>query len=304
MTSDVARPSVTTAKQASATPLLTLLLGLIVVEVLVQFGTLVGLPDAVTSILSVVLALVVLLLHGSQALGWRSLIAYLVITVGISFAAEALGVATGLVFGPYHYTNLFGPKLLGVPPLIQAAYAAMGYSSLIMGRTILGMRGAPTKMSSILAVSLLAAMIMVAWDVGMDPYQSTVGGIWIWHTGGPYFGVGIHNFIGWFVTVFCYLFVYHLYAARQGEQQSEVASTSLTFWTVPVLLYAAFGLGNIIPVWTGISPYASPENYSGTAGQLTSSLALVTTFVMGIPIVSSLLVLWRERSASPSTAPA
>ncbi len=131
----------------------------------------------------------------------------------------------------------------------------------------------------------------------MDPYQSTVSGIWIWHTGGPYFGVGIHNFIGWFGTVFCYLLVYHIYAARNAEQPAASLVDSRLFQSAPILLYVAFGIGNIVPVWIGgISlPYASPDNYKGTLEALEQSLALVTVFVMGIPVVASLLNLWRDR---------
>ncbi len=138
------------------------LVALVVLQILVQFGTVVRLGSSTVAIISVITALVILLVHGSQALGWRNLVAYLVIAVVISFAAEAIGVATGLVFGPYHYTDLFGPKLLGVPPLIQAAYAAMGYASLMIARALLKVRGAPKRLGSFLAVTLLGALSMVA----------------------------------------------------------------------------------------------------------------------------------------------
>jgi putative membrane protein len=272
---------------------------LVIFEVVVQFGSAIGLGGSESAIISVVAALIILLVHGWNALGWRHLVAYLIIAVVISFTAEALGVATGLVFGPYHYTDLFGPKLLGVPPLIQAAYAAMGYASLTIARLILRMRGAPKGLGSVLGLALLGAMIMVAWDVAMDPYQSTVSGIWIWHTGGPYFGVGFHNFVGWFGTVFCYLLVYCFYASRNPEQPNTSVVESRLFWSMPVFLYAAFGLGNITPVWTGLQqPYASANNYNGSPQTLSQSLALVTIYVMGIPVVASLLNLWRGDEAT------
>ena len=55
---------------------------------------------------------------------------------------------------------------------------------------------------SLWATTLAGAMIMVSWDVAMDPFQSTAGGQWIWRNGGEYFGVGLHNYAGWFGTVF------------------------------------------------------------------------------------------------------
>jgi uncharacterized membrane protein len=178
----------------------------------------------------------------------------------------------------------------------------MGYSSLMIARLLLRMRQAPVRLPAIVALTLLASMIMVAWDVGMDPYQSTVSGVWIWHTGGGYFGVGLHNYIGWFGTVFCFLFVYHLFASRFAEQPNPQVAGSGLFSSIPALLYAAFALGNITPIWipSVTLPYASPDNYKGTPEALTQSLGLISIFVMGIPVIGSLLVLWRERDLSGS----
>jgi putative membrane protein len=273
-----------------------LLLGLVIVEVVAQAGNLFGLSNSVAGLLSVGLAFVIFVVHGWLNLGPRNLLAFFLITFLISFAAEASGVATGLVFGPYHYTNLFGPKILGVPPMIQAAYCAMGYSSLMIARLLLRMRSAPSRLGGILGLSLLAAMIMVAWDLSMDPFQSTVFGIWIWHNPGPYFGVGIHNYAGWFVTVFLYVLIYHLFAARWPEQPSGTVLGSRLFLSVPVLLYAALGLGNVTPaIFGGVTqPYASPNNYTGSVESLVQSMALVAIFSMGILVVAALLILGRE----------
>src|SRR6185503_15801387 len=108
--------------------------------------------------------------------------------------SEAIGVATGAVFGPYHYTDLFGPKILGVPPVIQVGYLAVGYSSIVMGRIVLSLLK-PVKGWAILIASLAGAAIMVAWDVSMDPLQSTAAGDWIWRDGGAYFGVPLSNYV-------------------------------------------------------------------------------------------------------------
>src|SRR5689334_16851026 len=41
------------------------------------------------------------------------------------FAAELLGVATGVPFGRYSYSERLGPRVAGVPVLAAAAWAAM-----------------------------------------------------------------------------------------------------------------------------------------------------------------------------------
>src|SRR5713226_4811050 len=143
MSAQVTNPAVPSSKASSGATITIVLVALVILEIVLQFGSLFGLGNSPVAILSVTVALVILLLHGWQGLGLRNLVAFLVIAFVVSFTAEAIGVATGLVFGPYHYTDLFGPKILGVPPLIQAAYAAMGYASLMIARALLRMRGGP-----------------------------------------------------------------------------------------------------------------------------------------------------------------
>lgn len=282
------------SKAASETIISVVLVALLVLETIVRFAPVIGMGNAAIAIITIISGFLFLVIHGWQALGWRNLLAYLVITVVVSFSLEAIGVATGLVFGHYYYTNQIGPRVLGVPPLIQAAYAAMGYASLMIARILLNVRRSPVKLMPILAVTLLAAMIMVAWDLTIDPYQSTISGIWIWQNGGQYFGVGIHNFVGWFVTVFIFMFLYQTFAARFPEQPNGARIQSRFFVSQPVLYYAAIGLGTIVPAWIGgfSLPYASPANYSGTLNALEYSVALITVFVMGIPVVAALLQLW------------
>ena len=113
---------------------------------------------------------------------------------------EAVGVATGLVFGDYYYPDgPLGPLLLGVPPLIQLQYFAMGYACLMMSRAVGGALWSAARGWMLVAVSAMGAFGMTILDLASDPMQSTVLGDWIWRDGGAYFGVPLHNFAGWFV---------------------------------------------------------------------------------------------------------
>jgi uncharacterized membrane protein len=42
--------------------------------------------------------------HATQRLGLKRTLVLLAFTFGVSLAFESIGVATGLVYGPYHYT--------------------------------------------------------------------------------------------------------------------------------------------------------------------------------------------------------
>jgi putative membrane protein len=268
---------------------------------LLDIGPLIGISDDANAILTLLAALIFVVVHGCIALGARNMIAFVLITAVISFTSEVIGVATGLIFGAYHYTDLLGPKLLGVPPMIQIGYLATGYASVMMGRIILSLLR-PVTGWAILAASLAGAFIMVSWDVAMDPYQSTVTGDWIWHDGGGYFGVPLHNYAGWFGTVFVFMLVYFMFASRYVEQPREdLMGNRTAFWSLPVLYYALMAIGIIIaPLVGGISlPYASPANYTGTPAALQASLSLVAIFVMGSPVVFALCRLFLDRTQPP-----
>jgi putative membrane protein len=286
------------SRPASASALLAVMIAVLAFIGILDFGPLVGVDPNANAVLTLLAALIFVVAHGYIALGWRNIVAFIVVTIVISFTSEAIGVATGLVFGPYHYTDLLGPKLLGVPPLIQIGYLATGYASLVIGRIILSLLE-PVAGRAILAASLAGAFVMVSWDVAMDPYQSTVTGDWIWHNGGGYFGVPLRNYVGWFGTVFVFMLIYLLFASSYTEQpRKDLMQSSTVFWSLPVFYYAFIALGIIVtPLVGGVPlPYASPANYAGTDQALEISLSLIAFFVMGGPVMFALFRLYLNRT--------
>jgi uncharacterized membrane protein len=269
---------------------------LLVAIAALNLGPLWGLDGDTNAIVTMLLGLVFTVIHGCMFLGWQRLLVFLAITVGVSFSAEAIGVATGLVFGKYHYTENLGPLLFGVPPLIQVGYVTMGYASFVTARVILGAYQTPRGWG-LFGLTIAAACIMVSWDVAMDPYQSTIGGDWIWETGGPYFGVPLHNYVGWFCTVATFIALYLIYERFNPLETSTDESSRGFFRSGPVLYYASMAIGIIItPIVGGITlPIASPNNYSGSIAALTSSLSLIAVFVMGTPVVLAIVRLLNRR---------
>jgi uncharacterized membrane protein len=155
----------------------------------------------------------------------------------VSFCAEALGVATGLVFGDYHYADgPLGPLVLGVPPLILLQYFAMGYASLLVGRAL----AAPVRGAGRIALAtVLSAFALTALDLASDPWQSTHLGYWIWPDGGAYFGVPVHNFVGWFCEALVFFALVNLLLARRPTvDRIAVAPAALT--SQGLLLYGTF----------------------------------------------------------------
>ena len=116
---------------------------------------------------------------------------WLAIAAVIGFASELVGVATGMPFGGYEYTAILGPKLLGVPLVLAAAWLVIvSYVQSWMA----------TLQPPRVFRPLLAAAWMTVIDLLIDPLAAGPLGYWVWADGGSYFGIPWTNFLGWFVV--------------------------------------------------------------------------------------------------------
>ena len=123
--------------------------------------------------------------------GW---LASLILLYGVSLASELLGTSVGWPFGPYHYTDALGPKWFGlVPLLIPLSWCTMTVAAFVMARRVFGVRGRLTTIAG-------GAVLLIAWDLALDPAMSRLTPYWVWAVPGPYFGMPWLNLVGWFAT--------------------------------------------------------------------------------------------------------
>ncbi|NCN04159.1 MAG: carotenoid biosynthesis protein [Spirochaetales bacterium] len=119
------------------------------------------------------------------------LVAYL-----ITFTLEAVGVATGLIFGAYSYGESLGPRLFETPLII-----GLNWVIVILGITV-----AIRKFSSnSLVVSTTVGFLAVGFDFVLEPLAIDPRmDYWTWE------GVVIplHNYVAWFVISFVFSFSY------------------------------------------------------------------------------------------------
>jgi putative membrane protein len=148
------------------------------------------------------------LLHAGQREGWRRAVWLLALVFIVSLTFESVGVATGLIYGPYHYTNKLGPLFLGlVPYLIPVAWFMLSYPSFVIADRLVP--SGWKRWQRILAVAAVGGVVMTAWDLIMDPVM-VAGGNWVWDTKGAYFGIPLQNFSGWWLTIFTTFALYLL----------------------------------------------------------------------------------------------
>jgi putative membrane protein len=230
--------------------------------------------------LHVLPAVVFALMHGAMLYRWRGILTFFVICLVIGNLFENVGVRTGFPFGHYYFTGLMGPKLFAVPILLGLAYVGMAYLSWTLARLILGDAQNSLKGSRVVTLSLVAAFIMVAWDFSQDPVWSTILHLWVWPQGGPYFGVPVSNFLGWYLTVYVF---YQLFGLYLRDRPTNPGPLPNSYWHQSVLFYSLSAAGNILPAIAGHGPsmVCDPTGAQWKVSDITGTCALVSIFTMG-----------------------
>jgi uncharacterized membrane protein len=144
--------------------------------------------------------------HAVLAYGRTLALVFLGLCLLVTFSIENLGVATGFPFGHYHFDVAPSLPYIGAVPVVAGPlYFAMGYFSWSIASILLGEADLRLDRPFYrVALPIVAAFVMVQWDVVMDPPNATLGHAWVWHDGGGYFGVPLTNFLGWYLTVWLF----------------------------------------------------------------------------------------------------
>ena len=221
--------------------------------------------------------------------GWRYAIGGLIIIATVSFFVEALGVATGLVFGNYYYPDgPLGPLLLGVPPLIQLQYFAMGYGCLMIARSVTSTLNSAARGVTLVVGAIIGAFGMTMLDLASDPRQSTQLGMWVWRDGGPFFGVPVHNFVGWFVETLIFFLLVQWMLTRASAVKRIEATRPASFDLMGVLLFGTFPFAIIV------RPFALSLN-GQQATQIEQAMVAVALFAVLPLFVIGVFSWWRDR---------
>lgn len=212
----------------------------------------------------VVLAAATCAVHALVHRGPAWALGLVVVTAGGGFAAEAVGVRTGLPFGDYSYRGTLGPELLDVPLVVPLAWTMMGYPVLLAARRLTRHWVVP-----------LGAFGLTAWDVFLDP-QMVGDGHWRWSDPEPSLpgvdGIPLTNFAGWLAVGALMMLVLTVVLPRDGTPPSaESVPATLLAWT-----WLGYVLGNVF--WFG-----------------TTSVAVVGGVALGLLVLPYLWSLWQSR---------
>jgi len=211
-------------------------------------------PDARGHLVAAI-GIVIASVAGVMALGLFRVLLFLAIVLPVTLSIENIGVATGFPFGDYHFqASQFSLWVGRVPLLVGMLYFGVGLLCWLIAGILLKGRG------EVMLRPVIAAGLMVLWDLVMDPSFSTIGKVWIWHEGGVFFGVPLRNFAGWFLTtwIMFQLFALALRRVPGSEPHGDALHSAQLAAT---LLYMGIGLSPLVPFIT--VPYASVTDRAG-----------------------------------------
>jgi len=199
----------------------------------------------------VVLGAIAALLHVAHRIGWRRAVPMFLAISGVALSSELLGTSTQLPFGEYSYTTLLGYRILDLVPFpipISWYYMIVG-SIAIAGRLMVARDDNATKWRW----SLVGGLILVAWDVSMDPAMVKTAH-WIWGDGDlftrlalpapvvafftkdVFYGMPLSNWFGWYLTGVIIARLALIFAPPTMFAE-RISPTSL-----PIVLYAVNGI--------------------------------------------------------------
>ena len=221
-----------------------------------------------------------------HVLGKGAALRFMLIATVLGWAAEEMGSRYGWFFGSYTYTEVLGPRVGSVPFVIALMWFALAYIAYVIANLIVWQvpsDGAAPLGQTVLQ-SLLAAMVVTAYDLGADPYMVFKLKAWIMaKTDGGWFGETLQGFAGWMFVSFVIVFLFRLSLERwPSAAAAPVAARDVS---VPLAIYG----GNLL--------------FQALLGVPIETRA-IAVFAMGIPLLAALCGWSRWRSAGGAVSPA
>ncbi len=233
--------------------------------------------------------LVFVLVHGWSRYGYDAMALFFFVTAAIAWGLESLSIQTGFPFGNFHYTDLLGETIGGVPILIFPAYFFNGYLCWTLSGLLFGSLGSGLSRENLVRQPVVAASLMVIWNISFDPIMSTIEGNWIWENGGLYMGVPLSNFAGWLLTTYLIFQTFALLLRKAGIRRR--LSIRQETWLLFPVMYLIQGLPSLL---SPLSQTADPA--------ICRISAIVTLGGMGLAAAACLAAA-RRTLAQPAMSP-
>jgi uncharacterized membrane protein len=192
--------------------------------------------------------LLIFFLHAIWILSPIRALLFIILASSLGFLAEYAGLNSGVIFGGHYVYQARSLMLLNVPMsviLYWAVFTYLGYSvvnSFLYWRNQSKPNFKQKNYLLLIFLCLSDAFVVTAIDLFMDPLQVHKGN-WTWLEGGPYFGVPIGNFAGWFVLV---LIITGIFRSFEYFNPGKIIPVSKSIALMAVLAYVVIWLAFVL----------------------------------------------------------
>jgi uncharacterized membrane protein len=204
--------------------------------------------------------------------GARWLLAFAAL-YAVSLGSETLGTTLGVPFGEYAYTAALGPRWFGhVPLVIPLSWFFMAVPSYALARVIVPRGAAGTV--------LVASLVLLAWDLALDPAMSRATLYWVWAEPGAYYGMPWLNLFGWYVTGLALMATLALLGADRWIPALPVRWLA-GFYGANLLL--PVGMSAVAGLWGAVAATGAVLGALGGAGWQLRRRGASAPAAMGVP---------------------
>jgi putative membrane protein len=149
----------------------------------------------------------------------RGILVWALLVFVVTFALEAVGTATGRIFGPYTYGRTLGPQLFDVPVVIAFNWLLVILGALSLARLIFRRR---------LLAALATALLAVGFDYLLEPTAIRLD-YWTWQAA----GIPLQNYLAWFLIALASALVF---AALKFSVKTRLP---LVYFLIQLVFFAA-----------------------------------------------------------------
>lgn len=183
-----------------------------------------------------------LLFHSFIILSHRAIF-FILLASGIGTFMENIGLRDGIFFGG-HYVYKPQMTLFNVPVSVILFWAVFIYTGYCLTNSFLywlKLKKPNFKTKNLLLLLLtilLDGYFVTAIDLFMDPIAVNEGR-WMWLEKGPYFGIPIGNFIGWFIVTILATGIFRIFEYFFPKKESNITKS---IYLIPVFGYGILSL--------------------------------------------------------------
>lgn len=193
------------------------------------------------------LPVILMFLHSVLTLSLRRGLFFISLSFFIGLVAEIEGVKHGTVFGGQYVYKEMAFMIKGVPLIVPFYWAAFIYTGYSIVNSFLEWmyKEKPSIKNNLLfllpILIILDGDLVVAIDLFMDPLEVRAGS-WTWLNGGPYFGVPIGNFVGWFFVTILTTTIFRVFEYFKPYKPK----VNPTIYLIPVLGYGVLCISFLV----------------------------------------------------------